>query len=420
MTSLTMPDQRFSQVRDLTELLAAPLSPEDQTVQSMPDASPTKWHRAHTTWFFETFMLEAFAPNHVAYEPEYRMMFNSYYEAVGPRYPRPQRGVISRPGAVAVGEYRHAVDAQVVDLLVGGKVDEFELRQLVELGLQHEQQHQELILMDIKHALSLNPLQPVYHAASAREPNSSSAWRPRWLSVHGGLVEIGHNDSTFAYDNETPRHVAYVAPFRISDRLVTCAEWKAFIDDDGYRRPDLWLSDGWATVQLSGWTAPMYWRYQDEWLVYTLAGERAVRDDEPVCHVSFYEADAYARWAACRLPTEFEWEVAVSTQGDAGRPFDLDDLHPIATERSTNEVLTQAVGECWQWTSSAYLPYPGFAPAAGAVGEYNGKFMSGQMVLRGGSAFTPTGHARTTYRNFFPPHARWVLSGVRLAEGAST
>ena len=413
----------YCAVRSLTEMLAEPLSPEDQTVQSMPDCSPTKWHRAHTTWFFETFLLERWVSHYDQFDPTYRMLFNSYYEGVGPRYPRSQRGAITRPGAADVGAYRHHVDAAVLDLL--HQRPDADVVSTVELGLHHEQQHQELILMDIKHVLSLNPLRPSYRRS--REPRVSAGSATGWVDVEGGLVDVGHDGGSFCFDNELPRHRHYVHPFRLADRLVTAGQWRAFIDDGGYSRPDLWLSDGWYAVQAGEWQSPLYWSPDgDGWELHTLGGSRPVHDDEPVCHVSHYEADAFARWSGARLPTEQEWELAsVGAPLAPVRSFDLDALHPAAASSgeptssgSTAPQLQQMFGECWQWTSSAYLPYPGFAPAPGAVGEYNGKFMSGQMVLRGSSAFTPPGHARATYRNFFPPQARWALSGVRLAADA--
>lgn len=408
----------FRTTRALTESLAAPLSPEDQTVQSMPDVSPTKWHRAHTTWFFETFVLGRFDPGFEPAEPLHRELFNSYYEGVGPQFDRSRRGLLSRPGAAEVGAYRRLVDAAVLALLAGDGAEDPALAGLVELGIHHEQQHQELLLMDIEHVLSINPLQPVYR------PLQPLDVRPLgdvgWLDVDGGTIEVGFDGSGFCFDNEQPRHLVHTYPFALADRLVTAGEWAAFVDDGGYRRPDLWLSDGWKVVREEGWTAPLYWRADgDRWLVHTLGGTRPVVDVEPVSHVSYYEADAFARWAGKRLPTEHEWEHAVATSTPAGRrEFSLDGLRP-GVARGAPGQLDQAFGECWQWTASSYLPYPGFETAPGAVGEYNGKFMSGQMVLRGSSAYTPAGHARLTYRNFFPPNARWMLSGVRLADGGT-
>jgi ergothioneine biosynthesis protein EgtB len=404
----------YCRVRGLTETLAAPLSAEDQTAQSMPDVSPTKWHRAHTTWFFETFVLERFATAFEPYDPAYRMLFNSYYHGVGEQYSRPERGVITRPGIDEVADYRRDVDRRVTSEL---PQDHAELHALVELGLHHEQQHQELLLMDIKHVLSRNPLRPTYRSAAA--PTDDIAEKVRWIELDGGLVEIGHPGDGFCFDNELPRHRHHLEPFAVADRLVTAGEWLAFIDDGGYRRPELWLSDGWYAVQNHGWDAPLYWQHEDgRWLVHTLHGTRPVTAAEPVCHVSFYEADAFARWAGARLPTEMEWEHAATTRGGDGRRFDLERLHPDAAATS-GTALAQLTGECWQWTASAYLPYPGFRPAPGLVGEYNGKFMSGQMVLRGSAALTPDGHARPTYRNFFPPAARWPMTGVRLAQGGN-
>jgi ergothioneine biosynthesis protein EgtB len=410
---------RYCSVRELTEILAGPLSAEDQTAQSMPDVSPTKWHRAHTTWFFETFVLERFDPTHEPVEPAYQELFNSYYESVGARYPRPERGVITRPGVAEIGAYRAEIDTRVTDLLddASRHSDETtDLVGLVDLGLHHEQQHQELLLMDIKHVLSRNPLCPVYRpTGQSGQPASPSG--SRWVDMPGGLVEIGDCGDGFAFDNEAPRHRVHLEPYALADRLVTAGEWQAFIDDGGYRRPELWLSDGWATVQAENWSAPLYWRSDgDAWHVHTLGGTRVLEPAEPVCHVSHYEADAYARWAGARLPTEAEWEHAAAARPGPARRFDLDGLHPAAAVGGTSG-LEQLTGACWQWTASAYLPYPGFTPRPGAVGEYNGKFMSGQMVLRGGSALTPPGHARTSYRNFFPPAARWPMTGVRLATG---
>lgn len=408
----------YRTTRALTEEIAAPLSPEDQTVQSMPDVSPTKWHRAHTTWFFETFVLGRFDSGHVPVDPLYRELFNSYYVGVGPQFTRADRGLLSRPSCDEVGEYRSVVDDAVQRLFGSHGGEDPALSEIVELGVHHEQQHQELMLMDIKHVLSLNPLRPAYRPAGAVA--STPVGPIGWVDFDAGVVEVGAGADAFCFDNELPRHVAHTYPFALADRLVTASEWAAFVANGGYARPELWLSDGWYTVQREGWVAPLYWLSDgDAWLVHTLAGTRPIVDDEPVAHVSYYEADAYARWAGKRLPTEVEWEHAAVTADAAGhRPFSVDRLHPSAAG-STAGGLRQMFGECWQWAASSYLPYPGFVPAPGAVGEYNGKFMSGQMVLRGSSAFTPPGHARPTYRNFFPPHARWMLSGVRLADGGT-
>ncbi len=402
----------FQAVRGLTETLAAPLGPEDQTAQSMPDVSPTKWHRAHTTWFFETFILEQFERSFTPVNPQYRVMFNSYYNGVGDQYPRAERGSVTRPGASEVADYRRQVDKRVVEV-VADNGDNAKLAELLELGLHHEQQHQELLLMDIKHVLSRNPLEPVYTPQAA--PTRRADDRLNWLAVDGGEATIGHSGTSFSFDNEGPQHQVLLDDFEIADRLVTAGEWAAFIDDGGYERPDLWLSDGWHTLQARSWDAPLYWhRSGDGWRVHTLGGTRPVEPTEPVCHVSYYEADAYARWAGARLATEFEWEHAVSCLESASRAFDISNLHPCSADPAPGQ-LRQASGEVWQWTASAYLPYPRFAPAPGAVGEYNGKFMSGQMVLRGGSALTPPDHSRPSYRNFFPPDARWPMTGVRLA-----
>lgn len=409
---------RYLAVRDRTEALAAVLSPEDQVVQSMPDVSPTKWHRAHTTWFFETFVLGRFDDDHSPVEPLYRELFNSYYVGVGPQFTRADRGLLSRPSCDEVAEYRSVVDAAVLRLFATHGGEAPALSRTIELGVHHEQQHQELALMDIKHVLSINPLRPAYRPAD--EVAASPAPPLGWVEFDAGMVDIGAADVGFCFDNELPRHAAHTYPFSLADRLVTAGEWAEFVADGGYERPDLWLSDGWNTVQRDGWAAPLYWLRDDGgWHVHTLAGTRPIIDAEPVAHVSFYEADAYARWAGKRLPTEFEWEHAVVTGRWAEpRPYSLDQLHPRPAGAAGGG-LEQMFGECWQWTASSYLPYPGFVPAPGAVGEYNGKFMSGQMVLRGSSAFTPPGHARPTYRNFFPPHTRWMLSGVRLADGGT-
>ena len=418
---------RYWHVRAITEALAAALHVEDQVVQSMPDVSPTKWHRAHTTWFFETFLLGPAQPRYRAFHPGYAYLFNSYYEAAGPRHARPERGLLSRPTVAEVTEYREHVDRAMTSLIADTRDDVWlDLAPLVELGLNHEQQHQELLLMDIKHVLSVNPLDPAYHESPFPSANPSPVG---WVAHEGGLVDIGHDTSDpaagFAFDNEGPRHSVYLEPFRIADRLVTAGEWMEFIDDGGYRRPELWLSDGWHVVTARGWTAPLYWRSEDDdWTVFTLSGRRTVTASEPVVHVSHYEADAYARWAGSRLPTEFEWEHAARNLPVGGHflpgspeEVSLAPMHPTAapTTDRPGGVPRQAFGDVWEWTSSAYLPYPRFQVAPGAVGEYNGKFMSSQMVLRGGACITPARHLRATYRNFFPPASRWLFGGLRLA-----
>jgi ergothioneine biosynthesis protein EgtB len=400
----------YRRVRAETEALAAPLSAEDQTVQSMPDASPAKWHRAHTTWFFETFLLLPHLPGYTVFHPDFGYVFNSYYEAVGPRHPRPSRGLLSRPGVEAVGAYRRHVDA-AVDRLLEDCIDE--VASLVVMGLHHEQQHQELLLTDIKHAFSCSPIHPVYTAAPAL-PAPGILPPAGWWRLEGGIHQVGHQPGggalEFAFDNESPRHAALLRDCAIADRPVSNAEFRDFMEDGGYRRPELWLSEGWGLARAAQWEAPNYWRRQGSgWQCYTLHGLQDVRDDEPVCHVSFYEAAAYAEWAGRRLPTEFEWEVAARRHGVPADPSDGSRPHP----RPLRPGIRQDV---WEWTASPYSPYPGYHAQAGALGEYNGKFMINQMVLRGRSCATSAGHERPTYRNFFPPHARWQFSGFRLAE----
>jgi ergothioneine biosynthesis protein EgtB len=382
----------------------------------MPDVSPTKWHRAHVTWFFEAFILAHHERDFRVHNPVYWNLFNSYYEAMGPRYPRPDRGFVSRPGIAEVAAYRADVDERM-ERMVGDVDDLASVEPLLELGLNHEQQHQELLLMDIAHVLSRNPMRPV--AYSERGRGGSADVEQRWLEVDGGVREVGADGTSFAFDNEMPRHRVLLQPFRIARRLVTNGEWLAFMADGGYERPELWLSDGWARVRQEGWRAPLYWIDDDGWHEHTLNGTRPLREDEPVVHVSHFEADAFATWAGARLPTEFEWEIAAVTYASAPARDDssIRSHHPLPAQE-TGDAMLQAFDTCWQWTSSAYLPYPGFRVAEGAVGEYNGKFMSNQMVLRGGACVTPLGHARHTYRNFFPPHSRWMFSGVRLAADA--
>ncbi|HET7754188.1 MAG TPA: ergothioneine biosynthesis protein EgtB [Anaeromyxobacteraceae bacterium] len=405
----------FAEVRRATEALAAPLSAEDQQVQSMPDASPVKWHLAHTTWFFENFVLLPNEPGFAPFDPSFGYLFNSYYEAVGPRHPRPLRGLLTRPSLGEVMEWRADVDRRVNALIDGGGLPDVAAG-VLELGLNHEQQHQELVLTDAKHLLSQNPLRPAYRPGAA-QASGRGAPPLRWLDGPGGLVEVGHDGAGFAFDNEGPRHRVWLEPFQLASRLVTCGEYLAFMQDGGYRRSDLWLYAGWAAIREHGWDAPLYWERRDgAWSLFTLGGSRSLDPAEPVCHVSYFEADAYARWAGARLPTEDEWEVVAAPAAADGTTADDERFHPAVAGPAE---LAQCAGDAWQWTRSAYAPYPGYAPAAGALGEYNGKFMCGQMVLRGASCATPRGHARPTYRNFFHPPDRWQFSGIRLARDAA-
>jgi ergothioneine biosynthesis protein EgtB len=410
--------QRYAAVRAQSLRLIAGLEPEDMVIQSMPDVSPTKWHLAHTSWFFETFLLQPNAAKYRPFDETYRYLFNSYYEAVGPRHPRPARGLLSRPTVRQVLRYREHVDAAMALMIAA--VDDATLAKiapLIELGLNHEQQHQELIVTDIKHVLAGQHEMPALRPTAKPAPSGVAAMD--FLEFTGGLVEIGHDGSSFAFDNESPRHKTYVAPFRLASRPVSCGEYAAFIADGGYRRAEFWLSDGWAAVNERGWEAPLYWRRDGErWTIRTLSGERRIDEREPLSHISYYEADAYATWAGKRLPSEAEWELAARSISIEGNFLDSDRLHPMADPAHHTQGLRQMFGDVWEWTRSAYLPYPGFHPAEGAIGEYNGKFMSGQMVLRGGSCATPADHIRPTYRNFFPPDARWQFSGLRLAEDA--
>ncbi|HSC80892.1 MAG TPA: ergothioneine biosynthesis protein EgtB [Chitinolyticbacter sp.] len=396
---------RYATVRARSLQLIAGLTAEDCMVQSMSDASPLKWHLAHTSWFFETFVLAPLR-GYRCFDPAYRMLFNSYYVGVGERHARPARGVLSRPDLAQVLAYRQHVDDALDTVLQGALAAD--AIALIELGLQHEQQHQELMLTDLKHHFWCNPLHPAY-----REPTGTVAQPAiplRWLRQSGGNTEIGHAGAAFAFDNETPRHPVTLAPFALANRLVTNAEYTAFIADGGYRQPALWLSDGWDCCQREGWQAPLYWLDAAGKRAFTLYGDQPLHPTAAVSHISYYEADAYARWAGARLPTEAEWEHAAETSSTA--PDGTASLEP---QPATGVGLAQLFGTLWQWTGSAYLPYPGYRPLPGAVGEYNGKFMINQMVLRGSACSTPPGHARASYRNFFPPAARWQFSGIRLA-----
>lgn len=408
---------RYAIVRHHSLALAAPLSAEDQCVQSMPDASPTKWHLAHTTWFFETFVLRPHAPWHPPSDPRYNHLFNSYYEAVGARHPRPMRGMLTRPSRDQVLAYREKVDRSMRRLLTESEPALLKrLAPLIELGLQHEQQHQELLLTDVKHLLSLNPMQPAY--AHSPRPSSAPAPALRWLRFEGGVQAVGHDGEGFAFDNETPRHPVLLQPFELANRPVTCGDYLAFMQEGGYENPQWWLSDGWATVQAQGWKAPMYWHLgsgAEPPTVFTLHGTQALELSAPVSHISLYEAAAYAAWAGARLPTEFEWEVAVRSAGAVLDRQGAQTLEPQTRVAGAGQGGLGGLGEVWEWTRSSYDPYPGFRAPAGAVGEYNGKFMVGQVVLRGGSCASPAGHRRVSYRNFFPPATRWQFAGLRLA-----
>jgi ergothioneine biosynthesis protein EgtB len=403
---------RFQAVRRMTERLAQPLSPEDCQVQSMPDASPVKWHLAHTTWFFETFVLKPFSPGYQVFNPSFSFLFNSYYNAVGDRVARHRRGLMSRPALDDVYTYRSFVD-RAMEVYLGSTREDLPAA-TIELGVNHEQQHQELILTDIKHALAQNPLRPAY--GDGCQTSTSAETQPMgWSFCAGGLQWVGQDGRGFAFDNEGPRHRVFLAEFQLGTRLVTSGEFLAFIEDNGYSRPEFWLSDGWNVVQAQHWEAPLYWeRIEGAWWVMTLSGFRRLTESEPVCHVSFYEADAFARWSGGRLPTEFEWESAVNDREIEGNFLESGKLHPQPAMDGTG--IAQAFGDTWEWTQSPYGPYPGLRPVAGALGEYNAKFMCNQVVLRGGSCATPASHIRATYRNFFPPEARWQFTGIRLAK----
>lgn len=399
----------YDGVRSRTVRLTVPLSAEDCCVQSMPDASPAKWHLGHTTWFFETFVLERMEPSFTPFDPAFRTLFNSYYNAVGDRHPRPGRGLLTRPSLDEIAAYRADVDGRMGRLL---PQVEGEFADLVTLGLHHEQQHQELLLTDIKHLFSCNPVFPAY-----RPPKTFSGVGPApalvWMPCDGGLTAIGHSGDSFHFDNEGPRHTVWLEPFALASRLVTNREYAEFIASGGYTEPRLWLAEGWDWVATWGRTAPLYWHASDDgWREFTLAGLLPLQPDRPAVHLSYYEADAYARWAGARLPTEAEWEKVAAGSSPSGHFAEEEHFHPLP---APTDGMTQLFGDAWEWTSSSYAAYPGFRPACGAVGEYNGKFMVNQYVLRGGSCLTPGGHMRPTYRNFFPAKAAWQMSGIRLA-----
>ncbi len=407
---------RFNQVRAQTEELCATLNPEDQMVQSMADASPTKWHLAHTTWFYETFILEPNVAGYRAFDPRFRVLFNSYYNAVGDKPLRSVRGAFSRPTLDEVHGYRRHVNEAMNRLLAAN--GDSAVRSLAVLGLNHEQQHQELIITDIKHALWTNPIRPAYRPSPPpAEPHRAAPQTLAWFAWEDGLYPIGADSGEdFTFDNEGPRHQVYVQEFSLGSRPITNREYLNFIEDGGYRRPELWLSDGWETVQTNRWSAPLYWEQdQDGWRLMTSGGMHPLQLDGPVCHVSFYEADAYARWAGARLPTEAEWEVAATDAKVEGNLLESGNFHPVPARGSDGRAPQQLFGDVWEWTASPYSAYPGYQPVKGALGEYNSKFMCNQMVLRGGSCATPRSHIRAAYRNFFPPQVRWQFSGIRLA-----
>jgi ergothioneine biosynthesis protein EgtB len=398
---------RFDRIRQATVDFAAPLSPEDCQAQSMTEASPVKWHLAHTTWFFETFVLGR-PKGPLAF------LFNSYYESLGGHADRARRGLLTRPSLREVLEYRRRIDEEVVAKVLNAETSDETIGR-VELGLQHEQQHQELILTDVKHLFSLNPLHPSYAPAPASD-GAAVAARDGWVDHPGGLVEIGSGGPGFAFDNERPRHRRHLEPFRLARRPVSAGDFLEFVEDGGYRRPELWLSDGWEAVRREGWQAPLYWdREGGDWQLFTLSGRRTLHLREPVCHVSYYEADAFARWAGARLPGEDEWEVVAEGSPVEGNFAESRRFHPSAAVDPGTARPIQLFGDVWEWTRSPYAAYPGYRPPSGAVGEYNAKFMVNQIVLRGGSCATPQTHARATYRNFFPPYARWLFAGLRLA-----
>ncbi len=406
---------KFKAVRNFSLEICKPLITEDYVIQSMPDVSPTKWHLSHTSWFFETFILKEASGNYKSLHPQYAYLFNSYYVQAGKRFERPKRGLLSRPSVKEVFQYREYVDQNMIGFLESSDEETFKkLVQVVEIGLHHEQQHQELMLTDIKHVFSINPLHPVY--VEKEDKNIERIPSVKWISFKEGIYKIGHSGKGFSYDNETPQHNEYLESFSLASRLITNGEYIKFIEDGGYSKPELWLSEGAAIVDKEQWNAPLYWEQIDgEWWNFKLTGFKKVNPDEPVCHVSLYEADAFARWAGARLPTEAEWETAASNLDINGNFVENKDFHPIPVSEENTE-LKQMFGDVWEWTRSSYSPYPGYKTLPGALGEYNGKFMSSQMVLRGGSCVTSKTHIRKTYRNFFPPNARWQFMGIRLAK----
>jgi len=405
--------QAFNDIRAESEAICEPLEVEDYGIQTMPDVSPPKWHLAHTSWFFETFILKPYFSNYKTFDPLFAHLFNSYYEQAGTFHPRPERGLLSRPTVAEVYEYRRHINKNMLELLSDEHHRELiEIRRRTEIGLNHEQQHQELMLTDIKHIFAYNPLKPIYKELNMPSPIEIAELS--WHEQPAGIYEVGNIGEGFSYDNESPRHKVYIEPFRIASRLTTNREFLEFIEAGGYTNPSLWLSDGWKTVQTQNWSAPIYWenRYSD-WYEMTLSGQRRLDLDAPLSHISFYEANAYANWKNARLPTEMEWEIIAKDLSIEGNFRDQKYLQPIASSHSS---LTQFHGDVWEWTQSSYTPYPGYRAAEGALGEYNGKFMSSQMVLRGGSCLTPQNHMRASYRNFFYPGDRWQVSGIRLAE----
>jgi len=405
----------YTAVRRASEMLCEPLAREDYGLQAMPDTSPPKWHLAHTTWFFETFLLKPFMSGYRAFHPQFEYLFNSYYEQVGAQFPRPQRGLLSRPTVDEVYRYRAHVDAAMAALLADtGRKDRPEIAARATLGCHHEEQHQELLLTDIKYGLAVNPLRPAYHAGLPSAPDGAPT-APGWIEYAGGEREIGHAGEGFAFDNESPRHRVLLTPHALASRLVTNGEYLEFIEAGGYRRSEYWLSDGWRALRERQWQTPLYWeKIEGRWWQFTLGGMQRLDESGPVCHVSYYEADAYARWAGKRLPTEAEWEAAAQQQNVHGNLREAGYLHPIPALPGAQPA--QLFGDVWEWTGSAYAPYPGYRAASGALGEYNGKFMVNQMVLRGGSCVTPSAHMRASYRNFFYPADRWQFSGIRLTE----